>query len=162
MNQKAKMPPHYDPDIPPVMNITQIQQLLPHRYPMGLVDKVIEISDNEIVGLKNVTINEEYFTGHFPSEPIMPAVYLIEAMAQCGGLLALCQVDEPQKYSTYFLSIKEARFKRKVQPGDTLIIRVSYQEPPSHLIATMHAECYVGSRIVAESTFTASLVKNDH
>ena len=160
MNPKTKTPPHYDPDAEPIMDINRIQQLLPHRYPMGLVDKVIELSEEEIVGLKNVTFNEAIFTGHFPSEPVMPGVYIIEAMAQCGGLLALQGAEDGEKFSTYFLGIKEAKFKKKIIPGDTLLIRVNYITPVSHGIATMHADCFVGSKVAAEATFTARIVKN--
>jgi len=160
MNSKNKRPPLYDPDAEPLMDINCIQRLLPHSYPMLLVDKIIELSNNEIIGLKNVTFNEAIFTGHFPTEPVMPGVYIIEAMAQCGGLLAFKDTGEGEKFSTYFLGIKGAKFKKKVIPGDTLLIRVNYITPISHGIATMHAECFVGSQIAAEATFTARIVKN--
>lgn len=160
MNPKAKTPPLYDPDAEPIMDINNIQRLLPHSYPMLLVDKIVEINDKEIVGLKNVTFNEAFFTGHFPKEPVMPGVYIIEAMAQCGGLLALKNAKEGEKFSTYFLGIKGAKFKKKVIPGDALLIRVNCITPVNHGIATMRGECYVGSQIVAEATFTARIVKN--
>lgn len=160
MKSKTKTPPYYDPDAEPIMDINRIKQLLPHTYPMLLVDKIIELNEKEIVGLKNVTFNEAVFTGHFPTEPVMPGVYIVEAMAQCGGLLALKDVKDGERFSTYFLAIKEAKFKKKVKPGDTLLIRVEYITPVSHGIATMHAVCFVGTKVVAEATFTARIVKN--
>ena len=118
--------PVYDPTIPPVMDINKIKAVLPHRYPFQLVDKVTEVNDKFVVGIKNVTNNEPFFQGHFPQEPVMPGVLIIEAMAQCGGLLVLSSVDDPEKYSTYFMKIDNVKFRQKVVPGDTLIFKISY------------------------------------
>jgi 3-hydroxymyristoyl/3-hydroxydecanoyl-(acyl carrier protein) dehydratases len=121
--------PTYDCNREPIMDVNRIRELLPHRYPMQLVDKVIEIGANYIVGVKNVTSNEPFFQGHFPQEPVMPGVLQIEAMAQTGGLLVLNSVDEPERYSTYFMKIDGVKFRQKVVPGDTLIFRVELMAP---------------------------------
>ncbi len=152
--------PVYDPNEPPVMDSKRIRELLPHRYPMALVDKVVSIGANYIVGLKNVTSNEEFFQGHFPGEPVMPGVLQIEAMAQCGGLLTLNTLRDPSLYSTYFLAINEAKFRQKVVPGDTLVFRVEMLTPIRHGIATMKGYCFVGDKVAAEATFTAQITKN--
>lgn len=161
MTEKTKTPPIYTPDADPVMDISRIRQLLPHRYPMGLVDKIIELSSDFIVGLKNVTSDEVVFSGQCHSKPELPEVYIVETMAQCGGLLALQGVKDTESFSTYFLGIQKADFRRKVVPGDTLLVRVEYITPIRHGIATMHSECYVGTKVVAEATFTARVVCND-
>ncbi len=152
--------PKYDPNKEPVMDNIRIRQLLPHRYPMQLVDKVIELKAKSIVGVKNITANEPFFTGHFPNEPVMPGVLQIEAMAQCGGLLVLNGVEDPSEWSTYFLKIDDVKFKQKVVPGDTLIFKVEFVAPPRHNIATMHGYAFVGENCVTEATFTAQIVKN--
>ena len=152
--------PIYDPTDEPVMDIKRIHELLPHRYPMALVDKVIALGANHIVGLKNLTFNEEFFQGHFPGEPIMPGVLQIEAMAQCGGLLVLNTMENPQKCSTYFLAINDVKFRQKVVPGDTLLFRVELITPIRHGIATMRGYCFVGDRVVSEATFTAQIIAN--
>ena len=132
----------------------------PHRYPMQLVDKVIDIHDNYIVGVKNVTSNEPFFLGHFPQEPVMPGVLLVEAMAQAGGLLVLNSVDEPERWSTYFAKIDNVRFRHKVVPGDTLIFLVKLLAPVRRGISSMRGLIFVGDNVVAEAEFTASIVKN--
>lgn len=152
--------PIYDPTDEPVMDIKRIHELLPHRYPMALVDKVIALGANHIVGLKNLTFNEEFFQGHFPGEPVMPGVLQIEAMAQCGGLLVLNTMENPQKCSTYFLAINDVKFRQKVVPGDTLLFRVELITPIRHGIATMRGYCFVGDRVVSEATFTAQIIAN--
>ena len=152
--------PKYDPNKEPLMNNIQIRSLLPHRYPMQLVDKVIEIGKKYIVGIKNITANEPYFQGHFPTEPVMPGVLQVEAMAQCGGLLVLQGVEEPEKWSTYFLKIDEVKFRQKVVPGDTLIFKVEFVTPIRHNIATMRGYAFVGDTCVTEATFTAQINKN--
>ncbi len=152
--------PVYDPNKAPVMDINHIRELLPHRYPMQLVDKVIEISDNYIVGVKNVTSNEPFFQGHFPQEPVMPGVLQIEAMAQVGGLLVLSSVDEPERYSTYFMKIDNVKFRQKVVPGDTLIFHISFMTPLRRGCAVMKGYAFVGEKIVSEVEFMAQIVKN--
>ncbi len=152
--------PIYDPTEEPVMDIKRIRELLPHRYPMALVDKVIALGSNYIVGLKNITANEEFFQGHFPNEPVMPGVLQIEAMAQCGGLLVLNTMDEPERCSTYFLAITDVKFRQKVVPGDTLLFRVEIISGIRHGIASMKGYCFVGDKVVSEATFTAQITKN--
>ena len=152
--------PIYDPNDTPVMDNIRIRELLPHRYPMQLVEKVIEMGATSIVGVKNITANEPFFTGHFPEEPVMPGVLQIEAMAQCGGLLVLNQVDEPERWSTYFMRIDDVKFRQKVVPGDTLLFRVELLHPVRHGVSTMKGYAFVGDRIVSEVQFTAQIVKN--
>lgn len=149
--------PVYDPGAKPLMDVNLIKELLPHRYPFLLVDKVVSIKDEEIVGVKNVTINEPFFKGHFPEEPIMPGVLLIEAMAQCGGLLVLNQKKE--KYSTYFIRVDNVKFRQKVVPGDTLIFKLMLTAPIRRGIANMKGLTYVGDKVVAEGEFMAQIVK---
>lgn len=152
--------PFYDPNEAPVMDVNRIRELLPHRYPMQLVDKVISIGPNSIVGLKNITSNEPFFTGHFPEEPVMPGVLQIEAMAQCGGLLVLNSLEEPERWSTYFMKIDDVKFRQKVVPGDTLIFKVELLAPVRHGISSMKGYVFVGDHVVSEATFTAQIVKN--
>ena len=152
--------PNYDPNAEPVMDINRIRELLPHRYPMQLVDKIIDIDENYIVGVKNVTSNEPFFVGHFPEEPVMPGVLLVEAMAQAGGLLVLNTLEEPEKWSTYFMKIDNVKFRRKVVPGDTLIFKVKLLAPVRRGISSMGGLIFVGDNIVAEAEFTAQMVKN--
>ncbi len=152
--------PFYDPNEPPVMDVNRIRELLPHRYPMQLVDKVISIGPNSIVGLKNITSNEPFFTGHFPEEPVMPGVLQIEAMAQCGGLLVLNTLEEPERWSTYFMKIDDVKFRQKVVPGDTLLFKVDLLAPVRHGVSSMKGYMFVGDTIVSEATFTAQIVKN--
>ena len=152
--------PIYDPNEEPVMDNIRIRELLPHRYPMQLVDKIIAVGPSSIVGVKNITANEPFFQGHFPQEPVMPGVLQIEAMAQCGGLLVLSQVEEPERWSTYFLKIDGVKFRQKVVPGDTLLFRVELLAPLRHGISTMKGYMFVGDHVVSEATFTAQIVKN--
>ena len=152
--------PFYDPNEEPVMDVNRIRELLPHRYPMQLVDKVIELGANYIVGIKNVTGNEPFFLGHFPQEPVMPGVLQIEAMAQCGGLLVLNTLEDPAAWSTYFLKIDGVKYRQKVVPGDTLIFKVELLAPVRHGISSMKGYIFVGDHVVAEATFTAQIVKN--
>ena len=152
--------PIYDPNRTPVMDIKRIKELLPHRSPMLLVDKVIELGSNYIVGTKNITMNEPYFTGHFPEEPVMPGVLLVEAMSQCGALLVMNMLDEPQKYSTYFLKIDKISFHKKVVPGDTLVFKVEQPGALRHGITMMKGYAFVGEKLVAEAQFTGQIIKN--
>ncbi len=152
--------PNYDPNETPLMDVNRIRELLPHRYPMQLVDKVVETGSNYIVAVKNVTANEEFFQGHFPQEPVMPGVLQVEAMAQAGGLLVLNTVEEPERWSTYFLRLDEVKFRKKVVPGDTILFRVELMSPIRHGISSMHGFAFVGERVVMEATFTAQIVKN--
>ena len=152
--------PIYDCNEPPVMDVNRIRELLPHRYPMQLVDKVISLGANSIVGVKNVTSNEPFFTGHFPQEPVMPGVLQIEAMAQCGGLLVLNTLEEPELWSTYFMRIDDVKFRQKVVPGDTLLFKVDLLAPVRHGISSMKGYVFVGDKVVSEATFTAQIVKN--
>jgi UDP-3-O-[3-hydroxymyristoyl] N-acetylglucosamine deacetylase/3-hydroxyacyl-[acyl-carrier-protein] dehydratase len=152
--------PAYDPNDEPVMDVNRIRELLPHRYPMQLVDKVIEIGPTSIVGVKNITSNEPFFTGHFPQEPVMPGVLQIEAMAQCGGLLVLNSVEEPERWSTYFMKIDGVKFRQKVVPGDTLLFKVDLLAPLRHGISSMRGYAFVGDKVVSEASFTAQIVKN--
>ncbi len=152
--------PIYDPNQEPILDVNRIREVLPHRYPMQLVDKVISISGTTIVGIKNVTSNEPFFQGHFPEEPVMPGVLMIEAMSQCGGLLVLNTLDDPERYSTYFLKIDNVKYRRKVVPGDTLIFKVELLAPVRHGISSMQGYIFVGDTLVAEATFTGQIVKN--
>ena len=152
--------PIYNPSVEPLMDVNRIRELLPHRYPFLLVDKIIDKGDNYIVGVKNVTGNEPFFVGHFPQEPVMPGVLQVEAMAQTGGLLVLSTVDDPEKYSTYFMKIDNVKFRNKVVPGDTLIFHVSFMTPLRRGCAIMKGYAFVGEKIVTECEFMAQIVKN--
>ena len=158
IRQHEVQAPIYDPNKAPVMDITRIRELLPHRYPMQLVDKITEIGSDYIIGVKNVTSNEPFFQGHFPE--VMPGVLQIEAMAQCGGLLVLNQLEEPSRWSTYFMKIDDVKFRQKVVPGDTMIFKVKLLGPVRHGISSMKGFVFVGENIVMEATFTAQIVKN--
>ena len=152
--------PLYDPNKAPLMDNLRIRELLPHRYPFLLVDKIIEKGENYIVGMKNITANEPFFTGHFPQEPVMPGVLQIEAMAQTGGLLVLSTVEDPERYSTYFMKIDNVKFRNKVVPGDTLIFHVSFMTELRRGCAVMKGYAFVGEKIVSECEFMAQIVKN--
>jgi UDP-3-O-[3-hydroxymyristoyl] N-acetylglucosamine deacetylase / 3-hydroxyacyl-[acyl-carrier-protein] dehydratase len=152
--------PKYDPTATPVYDINQIKKMLPHRYPFLLVDKIIELSDKHVVGIKNVTANEGFFVGHFPNEPVMPGVLQIEALAQAGGVFVFSTIEDPENYSTYFLKIDSAKFKQKVVPGDTLILKLTLLTPIRRGICHMQAYAYVGNKIVMEAEIMAQVVKN--
>ncbi|MBM6992106.1 MAG: bifunctional UDP-3-O-[3-hydroxymyristoyl] N-acetylglucosamine deacetylase/3-hydroxyacyl-ACP dehydratase [Prevotella sp.] len=152
--------PIYDVNDEPLMDNIRIRQLLPHRYPMQLVDKVVSMGATSIVGIKNISSDEPFFQGHFPEEPVMPGVLQIEAMAQTGGLLVLSQLEDPEKWSTYFLKIDNVKFRQKVVPGDTLVFKVELLQPVRHGISSMKGYAFVGDHIVSEATFTAQIIKN--
>jgi UDP-3-O-[3-hydroxymyristoyl] N-acetylglucosamine deacetylase len=152
--------PDYDQTKEPLMDNIRIKELLPHRYPMQLIDKIISMGSTTIVGLKNISSDEPFFQGHFPSEPVMPGVLQVEAMAQCGGLLVLSQLEEPERWSTYFLRINDVKFRQKVVPGDTLLFKVELLAPVRHGISSMKGYAFVGDNVVTEASFTAQIIKN--
>ena len=154
------IPPQYDPNKAPLLDNNQIRRLLPHRYPFLLVDKVIEKGENYIVGVKNVTTNEPFFLGHFPQEPVMPGVLLVEAMAQTGGMLVLGTLEDPECYSTYFMKIDNVKFRQKVVPGDTVLFHVSFMTELRRGCAVMKGRAFVGDKLVTECEFMAQIIKN--
>lgn len=149
----------YNPSSPAVFDINKIQSFLPHRYPFLLIDKIIELSDNHVVGVKNVTLNEWYFQGHFPNNPVMPGVLQIEAMAQTGGILALSTVEDPENYWTYFLKVENARFKQKVVPGDVIIFELKLLSPIRRGLCNMSGKAIVDNKVVMEAEMLAQIVK---
>ncbi len=153
--------PRYNPSLPPVLDINQIINILPHRYPFLLIDKIIHLDEESVAGVKNVTFDEHFFLGHFPGNPVMPGVLQVEAMAQIGGILVLNTVPDPENYWTYFLGIENFRFRKMVLPGDTLVIKCDLLAPIKRGIAKMSGRAYVGNTLVCEGTMTASIVKKD-
>ncbi|MEE4198647.1 MAG: bifunctional UDP-3-O-[3-hydroxymyristoyl] N-acetylglucosamine deacetylase/3-hydroxyacyl-ACP dehydratase [Bacteroidales bacterium] len=151
--------PRYDPAKEPLYDINQIKQLLPHRYPFLLIDKITELDEKSVIGIKNVTLNENFFMGHFPNEPIMPGVLQVEAMAQVGGILALSQVKDPENYQTLFLKIDKVKFKRKVIPGDTIIFRLELLTPIRRGLVHMFGQAFVGNDLVMEGELMAQVSK---
>jgi UDP-3-O-[3-hydroxymyristoyl] N-acetylglucosamine deacetylase/3-hydroxyacyl-[acyl-carrier-protein] dehydratase len=152
--------PVYDSSQPPVFTVEDIKKRLPHRFPFLMVDKIIALDESSIVGIKNVTFNESFFQGHFPDEPVMPGVLLVEALAQTGGLLVLNSLEDPGKYSTYFLKIDKLKFKQKVVPGDTVILKMELADIMRRGIVTMFGQAFVGNKLVLEGEMTAQIVKN--
>ena len=159
LEKLAKTPKQYDLNKEPVYDILGIKKLLPHRYPFLLIDKIIEIGDDYVVGVKNVTTNEPFFQGHFPNQPVMPGVLQIEAMAQVGGVLVLKGVPDPENYSTFFLTIDNVKFRKLVVPGDTLVLELKLTEPMRRGIIKMQGKAYVGQTLVCEALLMAQVSK---
>ena len=150
----------YDSRKTPVYDVKAIQEMLPHRFPFLLVDRIFHADENSIAGIKQVTINEPFFLGHFPDEPVMPGVLIVEAMAQVAGIVVLAQVEEPKRYSTYFLRIDNVRFKRKIVPGDTMQIECHLLEPMRRGLVNVECKVFVGDALACEATIMAQIIKN--
>ncbi len=159
-NKHLKDIPVYDPAQPPILGVNYIEKTLPHRFPFLLVDKIIELTDNRIIGIKNVTFNEWYFQGHFPNNPVMPGVLQVEALAQTGGILCINAMP-PGKYDTYFVKINNCKFKQKVVPGDTMILKMELNGPIRRGLCDMKGTVYVGGKVATEADLVAQLVKVD-
>lgn len=158
-NKHNKDVPVYDPNQPPVFDTPRIERTLPHRYPMLLVDKIIELSEDKVVGIKNVTFNEGFFQGHFPGNPVMPGVLQLEALAQVGGILALNRVPDPENYDTYFLKIDNCKFKSKVVPGDTMILKMELLSPIRRGLVEMRGTVFIGNKVATEADMIAQIIK---
>jgi UDP-3-O-[3-hydroxymyristoyl] N-acetylglucosamine deacetylase/3-hydroxyacyl-[acyl-carrier-protein] dehydratase len=157
--EKRNNVPEYDLHQPPLMDVNQIMKMLPHRPPFLLVDRILELSDKHVVGLKNVTMNEPFFVGHFPGAPVMPGVLQVEAMAQAGGILVLSTVPDPENYLTFFIKIDKVRFKRQVLPGDTLVFKLELLSPIRRGICHMQGYAYANGKLVSEAELMAQIVK---
>ncbi|QOR74886.1 bifunctional UDP-3-O-[3-hydroxymyristoyl] N-acetylglucosamine deacetylase/3-hydroxyacyl-ACP dehydratase [Cruoricaptor ignavus] len=158
--EKKKSVPQFDLSAEPLYDIKGVMRMLPHRPPFLLIDKILELTETMAVGVKNVTMNEPFFVGHFPEEPVMPGVLLIEAMAQTGGIFVLAGVPDPENYSTYFMKMDNVKFKKKVVPGDTVVFRIELLEPIRRGIVQMHGEGFVGENLVVEAVLMAQVIKN--
>lgn len=153
---------HIDPTVPPLKDTIEVMRMLPHRPPFLFVDKIMELSDTHVIGVKNVTMGEPYFVGHFPNEPIMPGVLQMEALAQVGGILALSIVPDPENYITYFMKMNNAKFRQKVVPGDTLIFRLDLMSPLRRGICHMFGRVFVGGKVAAEAELMALVTKSQN
>jgi UDP-3-O-[3-hydroxymyristoyl] N-acetylglucosamine deacetylase / 3-hydroxyacyl-[acyl-carrier-protein] dehydratase len=160
IKKQERAPRKFDLDKDPIYDINDIERMLPHRYPFLLVDKVMEIQEECIVGVKNVTMNEPMFQGHFPGNPVFPGVLQIEAMAQCGGIFALSKVEDPHLYSTYFMKIDNVKFKKKVLPGDTLVFELNLLSPMRRGLVNMGGKAYVNGQVVMEAEMLAQVIKD--
>ena len=158
--EKRNKVPYYDLSLPPLMDIHKIMSILPHRPPFLLIDRIIELSETHVVGMKNVSMNEPFFVGHFPGAPVMPGVLQVEAMAQCGGILVLSTVPDPENYLTYFMKMNNVKFKQKVLPGDTLIFKAELVGPIRRGICHMQAYGYANNKLVVEAELMAQIVRN--
>ena len=152
--------PDFRTDRPSLMDINDISAMLPHRYPFLLVDRIMDIDDQSITGVKNVTLNEPFFQGHFPNNPVMPGVLQVEAMAQVGGIFALSSVEDPENYSTYFMKIDGVKFKKKVLPGDTLVFYLTLISPIRRGLVNMRGRAYVRGELVSEASMLAQVVRD--
>jgi UDP-3-O-[3-hydroxymyristoyl] N-acetylglucosamine deacetylase/3-hydroxyacyl-[acyl-carrier-protein] dehydratase len=150
----------FDLEKEPLYNIVDIERMLPHRYPFLMVDKIMEIQEESIIGVKNITMNEPIFTGHFPGNPVFPGVLQIEAMAQVGGIFALSKVEEPHLYSTYFMKINNVKFKQKVVPGDTVVFELNLMSPIRRGLVEMSGKAYVNGKVVCEAEMLAQVIKD--
>jgi UDP-3-O-[3-hydroxymyristoyl] N-acetylglucosamine deacetylase/3-hydroxyacyl-[acyl-carrier-protein] dehydratase len=159
--EKRNKVPQYDLSLPPLMDIYKIMEILPHRPPFLLIDRILELSDTHVVGMKNVSMNEPFFIGHFPEAPVMPGVLQIEAMAQCGGVLVLSTVPDPENYLTYFMKMDNVKFKQKVLPGDTLIFKAELISPIRRGICHMQAYGYANNKLVVEAALMAQIAKKN-
>ncbi len=159
--EKRNKVPHFDLNEPPLMDIYKIMDILPHRPPFLLIDRILELSDKHVVGMKNVTMNESFFVGHFPNAPVMPGVLQVEAMAQCGGVLVLSTVSDPENYLTYFMKMDNVKFKQKVLPGDTLIFSCELITPIRRGICHMQAYAYANNKLVTEAILMAQIAKKE-
>ena len=159
--KKTATAPEYDPNAAPVKTLEEIMELLPHRHPFLFIDKIVSLSDTDIVGIKNVTYSESFFQGHFPGDPIMPGVLQLEAMAQTGGVLVLSGKEDPSAYGTYFLKIEECKFKQPVRPGDTMIIKMSKVDKERRGINQMEGSIYVGNKLVTTAKLMAKVFKKE-
>lgn len=159
LRRKQSGVPAYNPSEKPLYTTKEVMKLLPHAHPFLLVDKVLSVDETSVVGVKNITYDQYFFNGHFPGDPIFPGVLQIEAMAQCGGILILSTVDDPENYGTYFLKIDNAKFKDKVVPGDTLIMKLELTEPVRRGLCVMKGRAWVGEKLVCEAEMMAQVVK---
>lgn len=160
IKKQEKAPRKFDLSQPPLYDINDIEKMLPHRYPFLLVDKVMYITDDTIVGVKNITMNEPMFQGHFPSNPVFPGVLQIEAMAQCGGIFALSKLEDPHLYSTYFMKIDNVKFKKKIIPGDTVVFELSLMSPIRRGLVNMAGKGYINGELVVEAEMLAQVIKD--